>query len=53
MSSGWGGGLEIWVVFIGPGGEGFEPFLPRGGEFAHHKNFQGFCPGGMVRLGTD
>ena len=22
------------------------PFLPEGGEFAHQKNFRGFCPRG-------
>ena len=30
-------------------------FRPGGGEFAHQKSAQGFCPrrGGMVRLGID
>ena len=47
-----GGGVQL--VFIGPGGGGFELlFCPEGGEFAHQKNCLGVLPGGMVRHGID
>ena len=45
--------VGFYLVFIGPGGGGFELLFCQGGcEFAHQKN----CPGrggGMVRLGID
>ena len=47
-----GGG--VLARFHKPGGGGFEfLFCPGGGELAHQKNAQGFCPGGVVSLGID
>ena len=53
--------MRFQLIFIGPGGGGFELlfargvevlnyFLPGDGEFVHQKNCPGFCPGGWSGL---
>ena len=40
-------GVRFWLVYIGPGGGGFELFFcPGGGEFAHQKDCLEVLPGG-------
>ena len=42
--------MGFLLVFIGPGGGGFELFLPGGGNSPIKKIAQGFCPGGWSGL---